>query len=116
MMISYAKGARTWERHVDIIRATNDPYQNIAHYHTRQMSGLKLFTNPEKCVEELKIQEELLLKKTKYLDALVRGVYFKKDLPEGHVITTDDVYLAIASRRTNLPKRVYGRRGAAQSL
>jgi N-acetylneuraminate synthase len=26
---------------------------------------------------------------------LVRGVYAKRDLPEGHILTDDDVYLAI---------------------
>jgi len=31
----------------------------------------------------------------KYLDTLVRGVYAKKDLAEGHILSTDDVYLAI---------------------
>jgi N-acetylneuraminate synthase len=34
-----------------------------------------------------------------YLDGLVRGVYAKRDLPEGYVVThetlSDDVYLAI---------------------
>ena len=36
-------------------------------------------------------------KETTYLDGLVRGVYSKRDLPEGHVLThehiNDDVYL-----------------------
>jgi N-acetylneuraminate synthase len=30
-----------------------------------------------------------------YLDALVRGVYAKRDLPAGHLLTDDDVYLAV---------------------
>jgi sialic acid synthase SpsE len=30
-----------------------------------------------------------------YLDALVRGVYAKRDLPAGHRLTTDDVFLAV---------------------
>ena len=34
-------------------------------------------------------------KEIRYLDALVRGVYARQDLPEGHVISDEDVYLAI---------------------
>ena len=30
-----------------------------------------------------------------YLDGLVRGVYVKHDLPAGHQLTDDDIYLAI---------------------
>ena len=32
---------------------------------------------------------------TRYLDALVRGVYAKRDIKAGEVISDDDVYLAI---------------------
>ena len=31
----------------------------------------------------------------RYLDTLVRGVYAKHDLPEGHLLTDNDVYLAV---------------------
>jgi N-acetylneuraminate synthase len=34
-------------------------------------------------------------KEIKYLDKLVRGVYAKKDLPAGHVLTDADCYLAV---------------------
>jgi N-acetylneuraminate synthase len=34
-------------------------------------------------------------KEVKYLDKLVRGVYAKRDLPKGHVISDADVYLAV---------------------
>ena len=34
-------------------------------------------------------------KEIKYLDALVRGVYAKQDLPDGHILSDEDVYLAI---------------------
>jgi N-acetylneuraminate synthase len=30
-----------------------------------------------------------------YLDSLVRGVYANRDLPEGHILSDEDVYLAI---------------------
>jgi N-acetylneuraminate synthase len=34
-------------------------------------------------------------KETRYLDELVRGVYARRALPSGHVLTRDDVYFAI---------------------
>ena len=34
-------------------------------------------------------------KEIEYLDALVRGVYAKHDLPAGHQLRDEDVYLAI---------------------
>ncbi len=34
-------------------------------------------------------------KEVEYLDALVRGVYAKRDLPEGHILCDEDVYLAV---------------------
>ena len=42
---------------------------------------------------------------TQYLDALVRGVYAKEDLPEGHPLTDEDVYLAIPLRKGQLSCR-----------
>ena len=40
-----------------------------------------------------------------YLDALVRGVYAKEDLPEGHQLTDQDVYLAIPLHKGQLSCR-----------
>jgi N-acetylneuraminate synthase len=34
-------------------------------------------------------------KEVRYLDELVRGVYAKRDLPTGHLLTADDVYFAV---------------------
>jgi N-acetylneuraminate synthase len=34
-------------------------------------------------------------KEISYLDSLVRGVYARRDLPVGHVLQDDDIYLAI---------------------
>jgi N-acetylneuraminate synthase len=35
----------------------------------------------------------------------VRGVYAKRDLPEGHILTDDDVYLAVPLQKTQLSCR-----------
>ena len=41
-----------------------------------------------------------------YLEALVRGVYAKKDLPSGHQLTEDDVYLAIPLQKDKFVSRI----------
>ena len=40
-----------------------------------------------------------------YLDSLVRGVYAKRDLPCGYVLSDDDVYLAIPWQKNQLSCR-----------
>ena len=44
-------------------------------------------------------------KETSYLDSLVRGVYAKRDLPAGHVLTEEDFYLAIPLQKGQLSCR-----------
>jgi N-acetylneuraminate synthase len=41
----------------------------------------------------------------KYLDALVRGVYAKRDLKQGESLTDEDVYLAIPLQKGQLSCR-----------
>ncbi len=86
MHISYAKGARTWERHVDI-DFEGVPVSNYcslpeqvdvwfkAFHKAREMSGGSTTSRRIIPVEEIK-----------YLDALVRGIYAKKDIPAGFVV------------------------------
>lgn len=95
MMIAYAKGARTFERHVDIQTdgMTVSPYCSLpeqvdtwfkAFHRAKQMCGAP------GTQKRLPPQKEI-----SYLDSLVRGVYAKHDLPVGHVLQDGDVYLAI---------------------
>ena len=50
MLISYGKGVRTWERHIDI-DYEGVPVSSYCTLPTRPTSGSKLFTRPKKCVE-----------------------------------------------------------------
>ena len=99
MFISYAKGARTWERHIDIEDGTQvvSPYCSTpkdlaiwfdAYHKAREMCGSGGFG-----------RRVIRHDEADYLWRLVRGVYARRELPEGHVIThdnfTDDFYLAI---------------------
>ena len=105
MHIAYAKGARTFERHVDIEMdgITVAPYCSLpeqvdtwfkAFHKTKEMCGGSGDTK--------RIPKE---REIKYLDALVRGVYAKHDLPEGQVITEKDIYLAIPLKKGQISCR-----------
>jgi N-acetylneuraminate synthase len=95
MLMAYAKGARTFERHVDIQTEgmTVSPYCSVpeqvdtwfkAFHRAKRMCGAP------GTQKRLPPQKEII-----YLDSLVRGVYARRDLPVGHVLQDADVYLAI---------------------
>jgi len=99
MLISYGKGARTWERHIDI----DDGGPTVSSY----------CSVPEQCDEWYRAfhkaremcggvsssRRVISQKETEYLDALVRGVYARSDLKSGLMINKDNFdkyfYLAI---------------------
>ena len=105
IMIAYAKGARTFERHIDIDYQgmSVSPYCSLpkdidrwikAFYKAREICGgnfLQRRISPKKEIE--------------YLDTLVRGVYAKENLAEGHVISDKDVYLAIPLQKGQISCR-----------
>jgi len=95
MLIVYAKGARTFERHIDIKTPGKEvsSYCSLPHQidqwfkafqKARQMNGGSSDT-----------KRVPLKREVDYLDQLVRGVYAKKNLPVGHKITETDIFLAI---------------------
>lgn len=99
MMISYAKGVRTWERHVDIdyegvkVSKYNSLPSQIDQWF-KAFHKAKVMCGPEKTERRTISKKEI-----EYLDKLVRGVYSKKDLSAGYVFNSnkfnDDFYLAI---------------------
>jgi N-acetylneuraminate synthase len=109
MLISYAKGARTWERHIDIEAdgIPVSPYCSLPHqidawfkafHKAREMCGAS--------AESKRIPQR---REVEYLDALVRGVYLKRDLPAGyqfhHASADRDFYLAIPLQKGQLSCR-----------
>lgn len=99
MLISYGKGARTWERHVDI------DYEGISVSSYCSLpeqcdAWYKAFNKArEMCGGHATGRRVISKRETEYLDALVRGAYAKKDLEPGYVLTKEsfekDFYLAI---------------------
>ena len=95
VMLAYAKGARTFERHIDIEmdEVPVSPYCSLPHqvdewfrawHHAQEMCGGSSVEKRQPPSREIE-----------YLDALVRGVYAKRDLPSGHRLTESDVFLAV---------------------
>ncbi len=109
MYISYAKGARTWERHIDIDHdgVPVSPYCSLPH----QVDGwFKAFHKAKEMCGGSTTERRILPKKEiEYLDALVRGVYAKRSLEPGYVFSKhsfeDDFYMAIPLHKGQLSVR-----------
>jgi sialic acid synthase SpsE len=105
IMIAYAKGARTFERHIDIEAdgIPVSPYCSLPHQIDQWFKAYKKAR--EMCGApgtQKRIPPE---KEIAYLDTLVRGVYARRDLPEGHSLMDEDVYLAIPLQKGQISCR-----------
>jgi sialic acid synthase SpsE len=105
IMIAYAKGARTFERHVDI----EDDGKKISPYCSLPSQidqWFKAWKKAKSMCGNPGTQKRMPPKKEiEYLDSLVRGVYARRDMPEGHALTDDDVYLAIPLQKGQISCR-----------
>lgn len=109
MMMSYAKGARTWERHIDIDHedVKVSPYCSLPH---QCDTWFKAFQKArEMCGAYSDRRRVISRKETEYLDALVRGVYARKDLEPGYVFTKEgfeqNFYMAVPLKKGQLSVR-----------
>jgi sialic acid synthase SpsE len=105
ILIAYAKGARTFERHIDINSdgVEVSPYCSLPHQIDQ---WFKAFHKAKEMCGSPGTQKRVPPKaEIQYLDKLVRGVYAKGDLAEGHSLTDDDVYLAIPLQKGQLSCR-----------
>jgi N-acetylneuraminate synthase len=95
IMMAYAKGARTFERHIDI---QDEGYQ-VSKYCSlpHQIdTWFKAFHKAQEMCGAPGTQKRIPpAKETEYLDTLIRGVYAREDLKKGHKLVDEDVYLAI---------------------
>jgi N-acetylneuraminate synthase len=109
MLISYGKGVRTWERHVDI-DYEGVPVSSYCSLPEQCDQWFKAFhKSKEMCGGVQSTRRVISRKETEYLDALVRGAYARRDLSPGHVITKEgfeqDFYLAIPLHKGQLSCR-----------
>ena len=121
MLIAYAKGARTFERHIDI---EHDGIP-VSSYCTKPEQADIWFRAYKKAKEMCgggSAQRRVVPEgERRYLDALVRGVYAKRDLKPGDILTREDVYFSVpllkgqistrefnGGERVNAPMRAHG--------
>jgi N-acetylneuraminate synthase len=109
MLISYAKGARTWERHIDI-DANGIPVSPYCSLPEQIDTWFKAFHKArEMCGASGETKRIPQRREVEYLDSLVRGVYVKRDLPAGyefhHGSADLDFYLAIPLQKGQLSCR-----------
>lgn len=106
VMLAYAKGARTFERHIDI---ETEGFPKPAPYCSNPEQVDTWFKAFKKAKEmcgapgtQKRIPPE---KETSYLDALVRGVYASRNLEAGEVLTPEDYYLAVPLQKGQISCR-----------
>lgn len=95
VMIAYAKGARTFERHIDI-DADGIPVSPYCTLPEQCDTWFKAFKKAKEMCGGPGTDKRIPSRaEVEYLDALVRGVYVRRTLPSGHRLSDDDVYLAV---------------------
>ena len=99
MYISYAKGARTWERHIDIPYPAGHEQKEVSNYcslPSQVNEWFKAFNKAKiMCGTSLNERRVIDEKESKYLESLYRGLYLKQDLAKGTKITVEHLYSAI---------------------
>lgn len=105
IQMAYAKGARTFERHIDI----NKDETPVAKYSSlpeqidmwfKAWHQAKLFSGTSGRERKVRLASE-----TAYLDSYVRGVYAKVDLEPGQRLEEEDVYMAIPLQKGQISSR-----------
>ena len=114
MHISYAKGARSWERHIDV-EYDGEGWQDkkVSTYCTKPEDANTWFEAYHKaksmCGGVNSSKRVISKKEIKYLDELVRGIYIKNKIEAGTIINSDNFskyfYLAIPLMKGQLSCR-----------
>ncbi|MBX9743044.1 MAG: N-acetylneuraminate synthase family protein [Chthoniobacterales bacterium] len=103
--IAYAKGARTFERHIDI-ETESLPFSPYCSLPYQIDLWFKAFRRAKAmCGYPGTVKRTPLSEESKYLDTLVRGVYAKKDLKRGDELNEKDLYLAIPLQKGQISCR-----------
>lgn len=99
MLISYAKGVRIWERHIDIPYPQGHEQKEVSVYCSLPHQIDKWFKAYNKAVEmcgtSIMSRRIIDQKESSYLEALYRGLYLKRNIKKGEKVTISDLYSAI---------------------
>jgi N-acetylneuraminate synthase len=109
MLMSYAKGARTWERHIDI-DADGIPVSPYCSTPEQVDTWYRAFHKAvEMCGGSSNARRVLPRREIEYLDGLVRGVYARRSLTPGYTFDKhsfeEDFYLAVPLQKGQLSCR-----------
>ncbi|MGB8212225.1 MAG: N-acetylneuraminate synthase family protein [Anaerolineales bacterium] len=105
ILIAYAKGARTFERHIDI-KTDDKPFSPYCSTPEQIAEWFQAFKKAKEMCGAAGMEKVVATQKeTDYLTTLVRGVYAKHDLLAGHVLAPEDYYLAIPLQKGQLSCR-----------
>ncbi len=95
LTIAYAKGARTFERHIDI-EADGIPVSPYCTLPEQCDTWFRAFNKAKEMCGAPGSQKRIPTQgEIEYLDALVRGVYAARDLEAGHRLSEGDYFMAI---------------------
>lgn len=105
ILLAYAKGARTFERHIDI-KTEDKPFSPYCSTPEQVDQWFKAFKKAKEMggqvgTEKVQPTDE----EVRYLDALVRGAYAKRDLAPGDILKREDFYLAVPLQKGQLSCR-----------
>ncbi len=105
MHIAYAKGARTFERHIDITEGNDTvaPYSSLpdqVDHWFKAFRKAREFCGNAQTTRLVPLDRELA-----YLDSYVRGVYAARDLQVGELLTDADIFMAIPLQKGQLSTR-----------
>jgi N-acetylneuraminate synthase len=107
ILIAYGKGARTFERHIDI----DHEGVPVSSYCTKPEQAdiwFRAFKKAqEMCGHGAAARRNVPEGERRYLDALVRGVYVKRDVTVGEVLTRDDVYFSVPLLKGQISTREF---------
>ncbi len=105
VQVAYAKGARTFERHIDI-ESDGAPVAKYSSLPAQLDTWFKAYRKAVVFCGTSGHERKLILQKeTDYLDTYIRGVYAARDLPVGHQLEQEDVYLAIPLQKGQISTR-----------
>jgi len=109
IMMAYAKGARTFERHIDI-QSGDIPVSPYCSLPAQADKWFKAFHKAQEMCGAPGTQKRIPpAKETAYLDGLIRGVYAREDLKKGRKLVDEDVYLAIPWQKGQMSCREFMR-------